>query len=74
MGIGLPVLALVGVAADFAAPHFIRAGADQSPVNFVAVSDRLATAGQPSEAQLARLSEQGYGLVQSRAAGQLRLD
>jgi protein tyrosine phosphatase (PTP) superfamily phosphohydrolase (DUF442 family) len=45
------------------APELVRTASTEPPVNFVAVSQRIDTAGQPSEAQLAALKDKGYGLV-----------
>jgi protein tyrosine phosphatase (PTP) superfamily phosphohydrolase (DUF442 family) len=45
------------------APELMRTGSTQPPVNFVAVSERIHTSGQPSEAQLGGLKGGGYGLV-----------
>lgn len=44
-------------------PWLLRTADDAPPRNFVAVSERLATSGQPSVAQLAALQAQGYDLV-----------
>ena len=38
-------------------------GYAESPVNFVAVSERLHTAGQPSRAQLEALKSKGYAFI-----------
>jgi len=55
--------AALGVAAYLLGPHWLRTADDQPPRNFVVASERLATAGQPSAAQLAALRAQGYALV-----------
>jgi protein tyrosine phosphatase (PTP) superfamily phosphohydrolase (DUF442 family) len=44
-------------------PQMLSTGADAEPINFVAVTDRLASSGQPSVAQLQRLHARGYALV-----------
>lgn len=44
-------------------PDWIRTGSSEPPLNFVAVTDKLHTSGQPSPAQLSGLKRKGYGLV-----------
>jgi protein tyrosine phosphatase (PTP) superfamily phosphohydrolase (DUF442 family) len=55
--------AIVGAAAYAYAPELLRTRSDQPPANFVTVSERIHTSGQPSEAQLGGLKAKGYGLV-----------
>ena len=45
------------------APEFFRTGSAGPPANFVAVSERIHTSGQPSATQLGGLRDKGYGLV-----------
>jgi protein tyrosine phosphatase (PTP) superfamily phosphohydrolase (DUF442 family) len=45
------------------APELMRTESTQPPLNFVAVSERIHTSGQPSEAQLGGLERGGYHLV-----------
>ena len=45
------------------APELLRTGSAEPPANFVAVSERIHTSGQPSAAQLGGLKDKGYGLV-----------
>jgi protein tyrosine phosphatase (PTP) superfamily phosphohydrolase (DUF442 family) len=45
------------------APELIRSDSTQPPVNFVAVTERIHTSGQPSAAQLGGLKASGYGLI-----------
>ena len=45
------------------APEFLRTASTEPPANFVAVSERIHTSGQPSAAQLGGLKDKGYGLV-----------
>ena len=45
------------------APELMRTGSAEPPRNFVAISDRLPTSGQPSETQLNGLADKGYALV-----------
>ena len=59
----LTTLTIIAGAVYFALPYLIRTGAGEPPLNFVAVSERLASSGQPSAAQLRELGAQGYGLV-----------
>ncbi len=40
-----------------------RTGNDGGPVNFVAVSERIHTSGQPSKAQLGELRTKGYAFI-----------
>ncbi len=54
---------VVGAAIYAHAPEFLQTGSDGQPVNFVAVSDRIHTAGQPAAAQLGALKDKGYGVV-----------
>jgi len=59
-------IAVIGVAVVglyVSLPHLLRTGADAEPINFVAVTDRLASSGQPSVAQLQRLRARGYAVV-----------
>jgi protein tyrosine phosphatase (PTP) superfamily phosphohydrolase (DUF442 family) len=44
-------------------PLWLRTADHEPPRNFIAVSERLASAGQPSAAQLRALRTQGYALV-----------
>jgi protein tyrosine phosphatase (PTP) superfamily phosphohydrolase (DUF442 family) len=55
--------ALVGALVYAYAPELMRTSSTEAPANFVAVSDRIDTSGQPSEAQLSGLKKKGYGLV-----------
>jgi protein tyrosine phosphatase (PTP) superfamily phosphohydrolase (DUF442 family) len=55
--------ALLGALVYAYAPELMRTSSTEAPANFVAVSDRVDTSGQPSEAQLSGLKEKGYGLV-----------
>jgi protein tyrosine phosphatase (PTP) superfamily phosphohydrolase (DUF442 family) len=62
--IGGAALLGVAVAGLYAAgPYLYQTGADELPVNYVAVSDRIATSGQPSRAQLAALRARGFEVV-----------
>ena len=45
------------------APELLRTGSAEPPANFVAVSERIHTSGQPSAAQLGGLKEKGYDLI-----------
>jgi len=45
------------------APELIRTESTQPPVNFVNVSERIHTSGQPSDSQLGGLKKSGYALV-----------
>jgi protein tyrosine phosphatase (PTP) superfamily phosphohydrolase (DUF442 family) len=45
------------------APEIMRTSSTDLPLNFIAVSSRISTSGQPSEAQLGDLKSRGYGLV-----------
>jgi protein tyrosine phosphatase (PTP) superfamily phosphohydrolase (DUF442 family) len=45
------------------APELLRTASTEAPMNFVAVSERIHTAGQPSAAQLGGLRGKGYDLV-----------
>jgi hypothetical protein len=53
----------LGAALYAYAPEFLRTGSAEPPTNFVAVSERIHTSGQPSAAQLGGLKDKGYGLV-----------
>ena len=65
--LALAAVLLVGVALGAVlyayAPELIRTRSTEAPMNFVAVSERIHTAGQPSAAQLAGLRAKGYELV-----------
>lgn len=61
--VALTALAIIAGAAYVALPYVMRTGAGEPPLNFVAVSERLASSGQPSAAQLRELGAQGYELV-----------
>jgi protein tyrosine phosphatase (PTP) superfamily phosphohydrolase (DUF442 family) len=58
---------LVGIALGAAlyayAPELLRTSSTEAPMNFVAVSGRIHTSGQPSAAQLGGLHARGYELV-----------
>jgi protein tyrosine phosphatase (PTP) superfamily phosphohydrolase (DUF442 family) len=43
--------------------EYQRTGNDEIPVNFVAVSERIHTSGQPSQAQLGELKTRGYAFI-----------
>jgi protein tyrosine phosphatase (PTP) superfamily phosphohydrolase (DUF442 family) len=45
------------------APRLAHTASTEAPINFVAVSERIHTSGQPSAAQLGGLDEKGYALV-----------
>jgi protein tyrosine phosphatase (PTP) superfamily phosphohydrolase (DUF442 family) len=45
------------------APELLRTSSTQTPMNFVTVSERIHTSGQPSAAQLGGLRDKGYELV-----------
>ncbi|UCH54222.1 MAG: protein tyrosine phosphatase family protein [Pseudomonadota bacterium] len=60
---GLSIAAVLAVVAYFLGPRLLYTADDQVPRNFVALDARLATAGQPSAAQLASLAEQGFGVI-----------
>jgi protein tyrosine phosphatase (PTP) superfamily phosphohydrolase (DUF442 family) len=47
----------------FALPYFLQTGEHEPPLNTVVISERLASSGQPSAAQLRRLGAQGYAAV-----------
>jgi protein tyrosine phosphatase (PTP) superfamily phosphohydrolase (DUF442 family) len=53
----------LGAALYAYAPELLRTGNAEPPANFVAVSERIHTSGQPSAAQLGGLKDKGYGLV-----------
>ena len=60
------VIAVIGIAGFglyVGLPHLLRTAVDAEPMNFVAVTDRLASSGQPSAAQLQRLRARGYAVV-----------
>ncbi|HKK05491.1 MAG TPA: protein tyrosine phosphatase family protein [Gammaproteobacteria bacterium] len=58
------LVGMVGGALLYAyAPQLIYTADHSPPVNFVAASARIDTAGQPSAAQLRGLRAKGYGLV-----------
>ncbi len=57
------VFVILGIVLYLGLPHLLRTGADAEPMNFVAVTARLASSGQPSEAQLQRLRARGYAVV-----------
>jgi protein tyrosine phosphatase (PTP) superfamily phosphohydrolase (DUF442 family) len=54
---------VLGAALYAYAPELLRTGSAEPPANFVAVSERIHTSGQPSAAQLGGLKDKGYGLV-----------
>ncbi|HEX2827567.1 MAG TPA: protein tyrosine phosphatase family protein [Burkholderiales bacterium] len=47
----------------YAPDLLLKTGSAEPPHNFIAITDRLHTSGQPSEAQLKGLARSGYGLV-----------
>jgi hypothetical protein len=55
--------AILGAVLYAYAPELLRTASSEPPHNFVPVSDRIDTSGQPSPAQLAGLKQKGYGLV-----------
>jgi len=61
------VVLVVGIALGAAlyayVPEFLRPGSAEPPANFVVVTERVHTSGQPSAAQLSGLKGKGYGLV-----------
>jgi protein tyrosine phosphatase (PTP) superfamily phosphohydrolase (DUF442 family) len=59
----ITVIGVAGIALYLGLPYLLRTGVDAEPMNFVAVSERLASSGQPSAAQLRRLRARGYALV-----------
>jgi len=59
----LSVGIVLGAAFYACAPEFLRTGSTEPLANFVAVSERIHTSGQPSAAQLGGLKDMGYGLV-----------
>jgi len=62
--IGTLVVGIVlGAALHAYAPEFLRTRSIEPAANFVAVSERIHTSGQPSAAELGRLKDKGYGLV-----------
>jgi protein tyrosine phosphatase (PTP) superfamily phosphohydrolase (DUF442 family) len=63
LGGALIVGIVLGGALYAYAPTLIRTESTQPHLNFVAVSERIHTSGQPSEAQLGGLARGGYGLV-----------
>jgi protein tyrosine phosphatase (PTP) superfamily phosphohydrolase (DUF442 family) len=54
---------VLGVALFANAAEIPRSGDDEKLVNFVAVSERLHTAGQPSQTQLSALKNKGYAFI-----------
>jgi protein tyrosine phosphatase (PTP) superfamily phosphohydrolase (DUF442 family) len=63
LAIALVVIGGASVGLYVGLPHLLRTGADAEPMNFVAVTDQLASSGQPSVAQLQRLRARGYAVV-----------
>ena len=59
----IAVIGVAGIVLYVSLPHLLRTGADAEPMNFVAVTDRLASSGQLSVAQLQRLRARGYAVV-----------
>jgi protein tyrosine phosphatase (PTP) superfamily phosphohydrolase (DUF442 family) len=57
------VIGIAGVGVYLGLPHLLRTGADAEPMNFVAVTDQLASSGQLSVVQLQRLRARGYAVV-----------
>jgi len=53
----------LGAAIYAYAPEFLHTESAEPPTNFVAVSERIHTSGQPSAAQLGALKDKGYTLV-----------
>jgi protein tyrosine phosphatase (PTP) superfamily phosphohydrolase (DUF442 family) len=53
----------VGAALGTHAAETPRTENNAAPINFVAVTARLHTAGQPTQAQLATLQSKGYGFI-----------
>ena len=53
----------LGAALYAYAPECFRTGSAEPPANFVVVSERIHTSGQPSAAQLGGLKDKGYGIV-----------
>jgi uncharacterized protein (TIGR01244 family) len=60
---GLVMIVVVGGLSYVAGPRWPRTADHEPPRNFVALDDRLATAGQPSGPQLAALAGQGFELI-----------
>ena len=56
-------VALLGAGVYLGLPYVLRTADSAPPLNTVVVSDRLATSGQPSAAQLRRLRAEGYAAV-----------
>ena len=56
-------LVVLGIAAYLLGPYWMHTADDQPPRNVVAWSERLASSGQPSAAQLRALRAQGYTMV-----------
>jgi protein tyrosine phosphatase (PTP) superfamily phosphohydrolase (DUF442 family) len=54
---------LLGAALCAHAAETQRAGNEETPLNFVAVTERIHTSGQPSQAQLGTLKAKGYAFV-----------
>jgi protein tyrosine phosphatase (PTP) superfamily phosphohydrolase (DUF442 family) len=61
--VSLIIGALLGVALYLYSPLLMRTGSDEPPQNFIAISEHLATSGQPSPEQLQQLAVDGYQLV-----------
>ena len=55
--------ALLGIALYLYSPQLMRTGSGEPPQNFIAVTETLATSGQPSPEQLQQLAVDGYRLV-----------
>ena len=52
--VSLVIGALLGIALYLYSPLLMRSGSDEPPPQFVAISEQLATSGQPSPAEAAR--------------------
>jgi protein tyrosine phosphatase (PTP) superfamily phosphohydrolase (DUF442 family) len=61
--VSLVIGALLGIALYLYSPLLMRSGSDEPPPQFVAISEQLATSGQPSPEQLQQLAVDGYRLV-----------
>ncbi len=61
--ISLVIGALLGIALYLYSPLLMRTGSQEPPQNFIAISEQLATSGQPSPEQLQQLAVDGYRLV-----------
>jgi hypothetical protein len=59
----LVVGALLGIGLYLYSPLLMRTGSEEAPQNFIAISEQLATSGQPSPEQLQQLAVEGYRLV-----------